>query len=101
MTSAYEKEPRWRTRQFAGVTLTKLAPPEEGWAGVIGGEEWRFYKKADRKWQGYTADHVTGTARSFSLRRCVAWVSEHQAEWQAKVRVRRAKGTRLVDPPAA
>lgn len=101
MTSRYAKEPRWRTRQFAGVTLTKIHPEDgEGWYGQIGGETWYFYKKADRKWQGYTKDHLTGTARSFSLRRCVAWVSEHQDEWQAKLTTRRAKGTRLVDPAA-
>lgn len=96
------KQQPWTTRTVEGIVLTKLrGEDEEGWSGVIEGEEWRFYQKGDRKWQGYTVDHVTGTARSFSLKRTVRWVIEHRDEWQAKVAVRRAKGTRLVDPSAA
>jgi hypothetical protein len=92
---------RWRTRTIEGIALTKLR--DKGlheWEGVIDGERWRFTQLGDRKWQGFTADHVTGTARSYSLKRTVAWVIEHREEWQAKVRVRRKAGTRMVDPAA-
>lgn len=92
---------RWRTRTVEGIVLTKLLDAgEEGWIGSVHGEAWRFVQKGDRKWQGFTADHLTGTARSFSLKRTVRWVIEHREEWQAKVAVRRAKGTRMVDPAA-
>jgi hypothetical protein len=87
---AVKGDPRWRHRTIEGVRLTKLREEgEEGWSGVIEGEEWRFYQKGDRKWQGYTVDHVTGTARSFSLKRTIAWVIEHRDEWREKLTVRR------------
>jgi hypothetical protein len=92
-------DPRWRTRTIEGVRLTKLRDEgEDGWIGTVEGETWRFVQQGDRKWQGFTPDHVTGTARSFSLKRTVAWVIEHREEWQAKLRVRRHAGTRMVDP---
>ena len=96
---AVRSDPRWKTRTVEGVTLTKLRDEgQEGWSGVIEGEEWRFYQQGDRKWQGYVVDHVTGTARSYSLKRTIRWVIDHAEEWQAKIAVRRKAGTRLVDP---
>ena len=97
-----KQQARWTTRTVEGIVLTKLRDEgEEGWIGTVHGEAWRFVQKGDRKWQGFTVDHLTGTARSFSLKRTVRWVIEHREEWQAKVAVRRAKGTRMVDPSAA
>jgi hypothetical protein len=98
---AKKGDPRWQHRTIEGVRLHKLRDAgEHEWEGVIAGETWRFTQLGDRKWQGFTPDHVTGTARSFSLKRTIAWVIEHREEWQAKLRVRRAKGTRMVDPIA-
>lgn len=98
------KHQPWTTRTIEGITLTRLRAGEggldAGWEGVIEGETWRFVQQGDRKWQGYTVDHTTGTARSFSLKRTVAWVIEHRDEWLAKVSVRRRAGTRMVDPAA-
>lgn len=92
-------DPRWKTRTVEGIVLTKLRDTgEDGWLCDIEGEAWRFVQHGDRKWQGFTVDHITGTVRSYSLKRTVRWVIDHAEEWQAKVAVRRAKGTRLVDP---
>jgi hypothetical protein len=93
--------PRWHSRTVAGITLepTRVGVDGElGWYGSIGGEGWLFVQKAHKRWQGYTADHLTGSPVNLSLARTVLWVIEQQAEWKAKLRVRRKAGTRMVDP---
>jgi hypothetical protein len=71
---------------------------EHGWVGTVAGEDWLFVQKAHKRWQGFTADHLTGTPINLSLGRVVAWVIEHESEWKAKLKVRRKAGTRMVDP---
>jgi hypothetical protein len=96
-----EGPPRWHSRTIAGVPLAPTligVEREHGWHGVIGGENWLFIQKAHKRWQGWTADHLTGTPVNLSLGRVVAWVIDNQPEWKAKVKVRRKAGTRMVDP---
>jgi hypothetical protein len=93
--------PRWHSRTVAGISLapTRVGVNDElAWQGVIAGETWLFVQKAHKRWQGYAADHLTGTPVNLSLGRVVAWVIDNQPEWKAKLRVRRKAGTRMVDP---
>ena len=97
---------RWRSRTIAGVKLVQTRfGKDPGWEGEIGGEAWCFVQAAGayalRDWRAFTRDHLTGGPHAVSLRRLVTWVVEHEAEWQAKLRVRRGKGTRYVDPQVA
>lgn len=92
--------PRWKTRTFAGITLEPVenAKGERLWCGVIAGEPWAFYERSHKRWSGYTKDHLTGTPILLSLGRAVAWCIDNIPEWQAKLKIRRVKGTRMVDP---
>jgi hypothetical protein len=91
--------PRWHSRTVTGVSLEPAFFGEQrGWKGVVAGEPWCFVQKATKRWGGFTRDHLTGTPVLLSLEKLVAWVIEHQAEWQAKLKVRRKAGTRMVDP---
>ena len=95
--------PRWRSRTIAGVKLVQTQFGDDaGWEGEIGGEVWCFVQAggayAMRDWRAFTRDHLTGGPHEVSLKRLVAWVVEHEAEWQAKLRVRRKAGTRYRDP---
>jgi hypothetical protein len=93
---------RWRTRTLHGVHLERIVTTDPWcWRAEIGTAWWYFYQSEARVWRAYTADHLTG-ARAPSLKKLVGWVVEHRAEWEAKLQVRRAAGTRMVDPsPAA
>ena len=87
------------TTTVAGITLTRsneTDTPE--WHGTIDGEPWRLYQKDDRSWQGFTADKLTGTPRLKTLHLVLEWIQGHRAEIAAKLQVRRAAGTRMVDP---
>jgi len=102
---------RWHSRTVAGVKLTphQFDDGSTGWQGTIAGQLWLFNRAkteigtvAHKRWRAHTDDHLTGGPRSLSLKKLVAWVIEHQGEWQAKLTVRRAHKTRMVDPkPAA
>jgi len=86
------------------VAGVQLRSEKETWVGEIGGEKWCFAEMEHqstvtrRPWQGFTWDHLTGTPVFPTLGKAVRWVQAHQAEMAAKLLVRRAKGTRMVDP---
>lgn len=87
------------TTTVAGVTLTRNKDHAMAeWHCTIGGEAWRLYQKDDRTWQGFTADKLTGTPRLATLTLVIGWIQDHQAEIAGKLAVRRAAGTRMVDP---
>jgi hypothetical protein len=69
-----------------------------GWRTIVGAEVWVLTLVGSRIWQGFTEDHLTGTPRMRHLGAIVHWILDHQEEWEAKLRVRREQGTRMVDP---
>ena len=92
-------------RTIEGVTLESQGTDDRQWHGEVAGEAWVFFLRDDpqglgvrRLWQGFTKDHLTGTPTLPTLGDAVLWVKGHKAEIEAKLLVRRAKGTRLVDP---
>jgi len=90
---------RWRSRTIHGIKLVQTIFGEDpGWTGEVAGETWNFVQKKQADWRAFTHDHLTGAPHELSLKRSVAWVATHQAEWKAKLAVRRKAGTRYVDP---
>jgi len=69
-----------------------------GWRMIVAGEPWILTETGRRIWQGFTEDHLTGTPRLRHQSAVVQWILRNQQEWQAKLAVRRAEGTRMVDP---
>lgn len=103
-TKKDEGPPRWHSRTVAGVTLEPglwESSTDFVWMGIVEGERWVFVQKGHKRWQGFSADHLTGTPIVLSLGRTVLWVIEHADEWKAKLKVRRKAGTRMVDPKVA
>jgi hypothetical protein len=79
--------------------LTRVEVGEgAGWRVIVGPEAWILTEVSRRIWQGFTEDHLTGTPRLRHLSAVLRWILDHQEEWEAKLRVRREQGTRMVDP---
>jgi hypothetical protein len=84
-------------RTIEGITLT-YDPKKEIWSGEVDGEGWCFYRTSTGKWASYEKSHLTGGAWCATLGEAIEWVQRNRAEIEQKLLVRRAAGTRMVDP---